>query len=648
MKFKTVLKTAAALCMIFCVRACADGADSSAVAQMTALNMAAVSVRHITAARDRLVLDQESSNIVNNLSLGDLGDASEVLGVYTRLLDAISALRLSDEERQVFAGIYEHRQKNALNSVLSGLHPSASSLRHFFASLFSGGVNAYFGVRRELAEIHRAAGQKSWELQKESLTALHQLQKELLEASWLLLRRHGLPERYRITQEDLDCLEQATAQSDWNKAEPMFDMLESAFASFPSYWFYRADAAWRGGDAQAAARFLNEYDRLWTRVLRRDPCRARADMLRLVLDESLDDEQTRRLVARIRENSSPRDWLNNLFCGTLLWALGDRDEAERLVQSNILFETEKDISTVVLSHMRRGTFDESAFCADLRAALTGEAAPNPESELLTAWFDGQDSLAVKLASERERGGHSALSACVLWLLCLEPEVARPARAAEWKACFEQRIARSVLEADRVLTNARVQATRGNARAALLCAVAAESGWGSGKDPFAAAKWYKAASEAGSVPAQERYAALCMSGEGAHRDSAEAVRWYQTAAGKGGVESNYQLGRLFRTGQGASRDLAGAARHFFAAAQKGHAPAQAALGELYSKGAGVPQDYFEAYKWSMAALLGGAENARRTLNVIEGNGVLRKRRLAPAACDRAAAEGRALWKRTREE
>ena len=43
-----------------------------------------------------------------------------------------------------------------------------------------------------------------------------------------------------------------------------------------------------------------------------------------------------------------------------------------------------------------------------------------------------------------------------------------------------------------------------------------------------------------------------------------------------------------------------------------------------------------------------ENARRTLNVIEGNGVLRKRRLAPAACDRAAAEGRALWKRMREE
>ena len=162
MKFKTVLKTAVALCLSVCLSASADEPDVSAVAQMTALNMAAVSVRHITAARDRLVLDQEYSNIVNNLSLGDLGDSPEVMSVYTRLLDAISALRLSDEERAVFSGIYEHRQKNALNTVLSGMRPSATSLRHFFASLFSGGVNAYFAYRmgRRAIAAFRALAQR--------------------------------------------------------------------------------------------------------------------------------------------------------------------------------------------------------------------------------------------------------------------------------------------------------------------------------------------------------------------------------------------------------------------------------------------------------------------------------------------------------
>ncbi|MBQ9423328.1 MAG: hypothetical protein IJU32_07085, partial [Pyramidobacter sp.] len=73
-------------------------------------------------------------------------------------------------------------------------------------------------------------------------------------------------------------------------------------------------------------------------------------------------------------------------------------------------------------------------------------------------------------------------------------------------------------------------------------------------------------------------------------------------------------------------------------------AQAALGELYSKGAGVPLDWYEACKWSTAALLGGAENARRTLNIIDGKGMLRKRRLSPEDRDRAAAEGRAIFER----
>ena len=644
MKIIRAIMIAVLSCLLASGAALAEGPKADPEAQITALNMAVVSVRHITAARDRLVLDQEYSQIVNNLSLGDLDDAPEVMGVWTRLLDAISACRLSDEERQVFAGVYEHRQKNALNTVLSGMRPSMGSLRHFFASLFSCGVNAWFGVRRELADIHRAAGEKSWELKKEQLTALHELQKELLAGSWLLLNRHGLPDRLRVTQEDLDCLEQAVAESDWGKSSQMFALIENSFSAFPPYWFYRADAAYRAGDDAAALAFLDRYDAVWKRVLRRDPCRARADRIRILLDESLSDEQTRALVARIRGNTSPRDWLDNLFCGTMLWTLGDRDEAERVVRGNILFNAEREVSTVVLSHMERGDFDRDTFCADLRAALAGEAPQTPEGELLAAWFDGRDGLAVKLASDEYRRSASALPACVLWLTAREPGRASRERAEAWRECFENALSVPSDQDKKALAAAGVRAAQGNARASLLLAAAAEFGWNGLKDPFAAAKYYRAAAEAGSVPAQERFAALCMSGTGTTKNSAEGVRWYQIAAEKGSAAAHYELGRYFRTGQGAARDLAAAASHFFAAAQRGHASAQAALGELYSKGAGVPLDWYEACKWSTAALLGGAENARRTLNIIDGKGMLRKRRLSPEDRDRAAAEGRAIFER----
>jgi len=619
-------------------------AQADPEALMMALNMAAVSVRHITAASDRLVLDQEYAQVVNNLKVGSLGDSPELMNVYTRLLDAISACRLNDEERAVFAGIYEHRQKNALLTVLADQRLSAGTLRHFFASLFSCGVNAYFGVRRELADIHRAGGEKNWQLQKDSLQALNNLQKELLSGSWLLLQRFGLSDEWRIAQDDLDSLEQTMQQNDWNKAAPMYALLEKSFSRYPPYWFYRADAAYRGGDAHTALVCLDEYDRRWKPVLRRDPCRAQAARLRILLDETMSDEQVLALLDRIEANTGPRDWLDALFCGTILWALGKRDEAKAAVRANLLFSAETEVSTVVLEHMERGDFDRASFCNDLTSALTGDTAAAAGGELLAAWLDGHDQLANKLACERLRGEPAALPACLLWLQSREGKIYAPARSAACEERFEQ-LKDDDAEAEGALAACRLRAAQGSPRARLLLAVAAERGWGGGKDPFAAARWYKAAAESGNTLAQDRYAALCASGEGTRRDSAESVRWYQAAAAGGSVEAHYQLGRLHRTGQGAMRDLAAAAEHFLAAAKAGHAGAQAALGELYSKGAGVPQDWFEAYKWSTAAVLNGASGAKKTLNIVEGHGALRRRRLSPDEIERARAEGRALWERT---
>lgn len=649
MDIKRTFKALFALCLVaprLAAPARAEGV--SAAAQITALNMAVVSVRHITAARDRLVLDQEYDNVINNLSLGDLDDTPELTAVYSHLLDTISVCRLSDEERLVFAGICDARRKNALNAALSGTALSGASPRKFFASLFSCGVSAYFGVRRELAGIRGAAGEKNWELRKESLAALNDLQKELLSCSWALLRRHGLSDRERITQEDLDCLEQAMQENEWSKASQMFALLRGSFESYPPFWFYYADAAYRGGDAETALACLDEYDRRWVRVLRRDPCRARADRIRILLDDTLPESGVRERVARIRENTSPRDWLDNLFCGTILWTLGDREESQMCVRANVLFKAEETISAVVLRHMARDSFDRDAFCADLRAALGGERGEKTDEEMLSAWLDGDDAAAARLAAAEYSRAQSALSACLLWLGALEPGHFNAAKAARMEEAFAARLAGDAREAEQEASRRGALAARGNARACLLLGVASEYGWGAPKDPFEAARRYHQAAEAGNAVAQERYARLCQIGDGVTRDEAEALRWYRAAAARGCAGAHYQLGRMLRAGQGVARDLAGAAENFLAAARAGHAGAQAALGELYGKGAGVPLDYYEAYKWSVAASLGGAGEASRTMRMIEGRGALRKRRLDAERLERARREGRDIYARTLEQ
>lgn len=61
---------------------------------MLALNMAIVSVHKILSAKDRIILDQEYQNIINNLSIGNIKSDPEITELYNKLIDIIGQKRL--------------------------------------------------------------------------------------------------------------------------------------------------------------------------------------------------------------------------------------------------------------------------------------------------------------------------------------------------------------------------------------------------------------------------------------------------------------------------------------------------------------------------------------------------------------------------
>ena len=65
---------------------------------MLALNMAIVSVHRILSAQDRIILDQEYQNIINNLSIGNIKSDPEITELYNKLIDIIGQKRLREEE----------------------------------------------------------------------------------------------------------------------------------------------------------------------------------------------------------------------------------------------------------------------------------------------------------------------------------------------------------------------------------------------------------------------------------------------------------------------------------------------------------------------------------------------------------------------
>ena len=121
-----------------------------------------------------------------------------------------------------------------------------------------------------------------------------------------------------------------------------------------------------------------------------------------VVDAEVPPSRLKELLAEIRENIGPRDWLDNLFYGTVSWALGERKAGMTAVRNNVLFEAETQISPVVLASMESGDFDMTHFRREFWRVLANVNAPAETLDLLTAWFNHEDGAARRMAMELRR------------------------------------------------------------------------------------------------------------------------------------------------------------------------------------------------------------------------------------------------------
>ena len=347
---------------------------------LLALNMAIVSVKNIVTTQDRVILDQEYNTIINRLSVGDIESDYELVNVYKDLMDVITQNKLSDGEAKRFAAKYDRRQKNAIVGALAGIRPYGGNMWSFLGSLFTQGVSAYFGYRDAKEQMKEELGDSLWQLEKEKVIRFNDLQKDLLAATWSLLRKYRIDDKYRITQEDLDLLEYGLAETDKENAVQIFRELERKFAAYPPFWFYYGDAAYKCGDTKTALKCFDEFDKVWRHVLRQDPYKVQIAKYRLMLEQNPPKERVVALLKDIKDNSGPREWLDNLFYGAVSFSIGEKDKAIRAVNNNILFKAETEISPIVLASMKSGKLNMSTLPKDIAAAVANISDPAPEQK----------------------------------------------------------------------------------------------------------------------------------------------------------------------------------------------------------------------------------------------------------------------------
>jgi TPR repeat protein len=593
----------------------ARAADYDPALTLGALNMAVASLHRITASESRVVLDAEYKNIIDNLRLGSIEDDPELKELYKELLTTIGGRALRAEEAERVSRRYGAAEKNRLTDMLSAARFSPANPWGFVGGILAGEAARYFGARNLARDESEGEDGELWRLERENIEDMTSLQKRLLDSSWTLLRRYGLPDEYRLTQGDLDALDSAIAEENAEKKLRMFKALEPNFKMYAPFWYYYAAAAESAGDAALSRACLGEFDRAWRPILRRDPFKAEAAKLRAgeLIREGASRSAIAAQLAIVTENSAREDWVANLFAGTAYYSIGEAERAMELVAVNVDFGAEREVSASVLQNMRGGKFDAEIFADAAQSAIAssirGYSTAGGQSERgLIAWFRGDNGEAASLLSGKIKGDRNSPDPLPYHVLSALTDSA-PARnlAALAGALPDARSLASPLAA-------AVSQAPATAYSALL--------------PIA-----KRYADSGSANAKIFMGDMYAKGLGVSQDIAEAIRLYSAPAEEGSARARRMLGEIFETASG-FRDEAKAAEYYALAAEGGSAQAAVKIGDMRRDGRGGGKNPEDAYMWYHLALLEGEAGAKSKIDELEGRGLLKFKSVNAATANRA--------------
>lgn len=582
---------------------------------MLALNMAVVSVHRILSAQDRIILDAEYQNIINNLSIGNIRSDPEITELYRKLLDAAQSKKLRQEEAAELRKQYDSQSSNRIKSALSEMAENGrkmltgeTGISTFFTGLgrLAGACMAsYFKHQSAVDDINLST--ELYRLKAEDMADFNELQKQLLSSSWELLNKYHLPDEYRLVQRALDDFYRAVEEPDTaSRRLRMLKALEDDFRVYPPYWYYRAKTAQEVGDNDETEKSFARFSETWRPVLRKDPYMLEATKHRintLLADGIPDDAGTMNeilaLAGTMRDNTLREDWENNLYAAALYYTLGDADSAMRCAEVNLDFGYESELTSAMISQMRAGVDfpmlpEDTLRAVKLNAFTAGMNSQDREAALIVAdFFDGRDG-----ALERLAGNDNPLA--------VHARRIEAYMRADGSAFSEMvRLAEISGDVDGAYSGAAAMvqdyADRENVRAEIYLADMYNYGLGVNKDSQSAMKYYRLAGVNGDIYSQFMFVNLALMSRdyGAEsqspdelysaamrhynaKDYARAAEIFTRAAESGHPQSQYMIGRMYEHGQGVGRNVDTAREWYAKAAEKGESRAKKAMNRLSGK------------------------------------------------------------------
>jgi hypothetical protein len=308
--------------------------DTDARNAVMALNHMHSSLNKIVLYNDKIILEEEYDNIINNINLTAIDDR-EVVNVITYLMDTLTAFKLTEMEKEQFQREYQEKLDNAISGALMGISVSGATPQAMALSLVMSAGSAYMDYKQGQKNAKKSLDKGKWELGKGVISELNEIRKDFLLTYWKIMKKYNMPDKWRITEKQFTRFVTILKDNDNNKKYRQLMRMKAEMEVFPNYWYELSLIAHKLGKKNDELKAIIKYESLDDKLLRYNNLYSLMLANKTTyLDYKAQSSEITAILKKIYE-IDPLNPERKLFLAMKYQQVGNTKKAESLLNENI-------------------------------------------------------------------------------------------------------------------------------------------------------------------------------------------------------------------------------------------------------------------------------------------------------------------------
>ena len=360
------------------------------IAQMNYCTNALTNIIH---NKSIAVLDYESNQLINNLTMEQACSIYEIREYRSTLLGAIGKFQITEEERQLMRKIQSFKQdnlkwqslSNALNPTMLVTGGGKTGIQLAFQATLAAARTAveYKVASNELAiETLEAL----WELRKEDMDGINDARVEAQKVILDLYHSHGLQEYDRLTEQTANELLTYTSEPNAQKRIRLLETNKKKYVKYAPYYYYLGMAYVDNNEYNKAKPIFQHYKKLYNAspIFRYDNMSGCIALTMLTYEKNLTKEQKIELINTVR-NNLPHNSAAHLQCAMVyIYELKEEEKGLEMLLSSIddPFASDQELLYLAIANLAKMINNYPMLQSQIEESMANESIIQLDNYLL--------------------------------------------------------------------------------------------------------------------------------------------------------------------------------------------------------------------------------------------------------------------------